>query len=257
MTSLISRNRITGRVLVAPSQLECLGALALGLAALSATGWRLAVDPSHGETVWGSPSFSGAVASEARTERPADRAETGVISLSAETRTFNVPPHRSPGDAPLFPATDAKGTEQPSLTDLAHAPLSLSLAGSAPSWRVLRDSDLRHAAHPPSSSNAGADLERFAKSLAADWRAPPVRDLSLFVATDDEGLSWSFTKTSPNFGRLVYQEERVDFGRFSAGVAMQQADASFALAYLEEDGPSKFGVDTGEDYVGVVMTYRR
>lgn len=96
-----------------------------------------------------------------------------------------------------------------------------------------------------------------AEGFVPDWQTPIVRDLSLFVANDDEALSWSFSRASPNYGRVSYQEERVELGKLAAGLALAVDDMQLALAYVEREQPSMLGYTAREDYAGLIWTFRR
>lgn len=135
----------------------------------------------------------------------------------------------------------------------------------APPVRMGLDLSQRHArwrnggpvrAAAPSPSG-GRSLDAMAKGWVPDWRAPSTGDLSLFVAADDEALTWALSSDSPNSGRVTYQDDRVEVGELSAGVAISLADSQIALAYLERDAPTQFGYATRENMAGVVWTLRR
>lgn len=109
----------------------------------------------------------------------------------------------------------------------------------------------------PRAPPAGNALETRVQGWVPDWRAPAQRDISLFVAADDEAVSWSLSDSSPNHGRLAYQGERVEVGDMSAGVSMAVEDMQVSLAYVSRDAPSALGYSEREDYAGLVWTYRR
>ncbi len=100
-------------------------------------------------------------------------------------------------------------------------------------------------------------LRSRAATIVPDWQAPVVRDLSLFVANDDEALSWSFSESSPNYGRVSYQEDRVEIGKLAAGVSVALDDMQLALAYVSREEPSQLGYTAHEDYAGLIWTFRR
>jgi hypothetical protein len=112
------------------------------------------------------------------------------------------------------------------------------------------------ALHAPPRARASAWRSR-AEAFVPDWQTPVVRDLSLFVANDDEALSWSFSRASPNYGRVSYQEERVEIGKLAAGVSIALDDMQLALAYVEREQPSQLGYTAHEDYAGLIWTFRR
>lgn len=239
--------------------LDGLTPVALALAAFATTSWQLMLRDGSttalpSETEAPAPAFTLAPAAMGFSA-PEDFAAKHIDQSQADLPVWRPPfaaeqrgGNLSQDGRPSPPAAQASALPSPVAIRLDARPF-----GWRPSGQMLIAP--LHAAPEPRAGKSA--LEGVAEDLAPDWRAPLQRDVSLFVATDDEALSWSFSQSSPNFGRLVYQEDRVDFGRFSAGVAVQQADASLAVAYLEEDAPSRFGVDTSERYVGVLMTYRR
>lgn len=108
-------------------------------------------------------------------------------------------------------------------------------------------------AYAPQDDNR---LEALAEDLAPDWRAPTSGDVSLFVAGDDEAVGWALTKRAGQ-ARVTYQEDRVEVGELSAGVAMTLSDSQLALAYVERDAPAQFGYAPRENMAGVVWTLRR
>lgn len=147
--------------------------------------------------------------------------------------------------------------------DMSRVPLTLNL--SSPGHEVRREDRRERAARashlagfvalraPPSQTA----LRSRAEAWVPDWRAPAERDLALFVAADDEALSWSFSESSPNKGRLAYQGDRVEVGEMSAGVSLGLRDMQLALAYVSREEPSQLGYTAREDYAGMVWTYKR
>ncbi len=107
------------------------------------------------------------------------------------------------------------------------------------------------------SATLSAALNDMADDLATGWQAPDVRDLSLFIASDDKALAWSFTEASPNFGGVTYQEDRVDIGSMAAGVSLGLQDMQLSLAYVEREDAAVWGYRQEEEYAGVILTLTR
>jgi|CXWL01.1.fsa_nt_gi hypothetical protein len=109
---------------------------------------------------------------------------------------------------------------------------------------VIREATLRQ--------SAAQMLEDF----AITWQPPNVRDVSLFVASGDESVSWSFTDASPNQGGVAYQDGRVEVGTASAGIALSLDSTQVALAHVQTQDVSFWGQRQEEDYSGVILTLK-
>lgn len=107
------------------------------------------------------------------------------------------------------------------------------------------------------SATLSAALNDMADDLATGWQEPDVRDLSLFIASDDKALAWSFTEASPNYGGVTYQEDRVDIGSMAAGVSLGLQDMQLSLAYVEREDAAVWGYRQEEEYAGVILTLTR
>ncbi|KAF0181828.1 MAG: hypothetical protein FD124_1622 [Alphaproteobacteria bacterium] len=172
-----------------------------------------------------------------------------------------VRPNHDAVPSPADPLEALRAPQGPLLGPLAmsRAPLTLDLSTSRNDGRRERASGASHLAgfvalRAPVTQNA---LRARAEAWVPDWRAPAQRDLALFVAADDEALSWSFSDSSPNQGRLAYQGDRVEVGEMSAGVSLAVRDMQLALAYVSREEPSQLGYTAREDYAGMVWTYKR
>ncbi|MBT9445597.1 MAG: hypothetical protein IV086_07870 [Hyphomonadaceae bacterium] len=190
-------------------------------------------------------------------------------------RALAVPPASAPGIEPAPMAQVAVAPNQESdpspsdaivqlrapmgPPDVSRVPLTLNLSSPRGDGRRERAAGASHLAgfvalRAPASQNA---LRSRAEAWVPDWRAPAGRDLALFVAADDEALSWSFSDSSPNQGRLAYQSDRVEVGQMSAGVSLAVRDMQLALAYVSREEPSQLGYTAREDYAGMVWTFKR
>jgi hypothetical protein len=98
--------------------------------------------------------------------------------------------------------------------------------------------------------------EAILQDVATTWQAPDMRDLSFFVASGDEAISWSFTEASPNHGAIAYDEARVEVGEASAGIALSVDSAQVALAHVQTQDVSFWGQRQEEDYSGVILTMK-
>jgi hypothetical protein len=94
------------------------------------------------------------------------------------------------------------------------------------------------------------------QDIATTWQTPDMRDISLFVASGDEAISWSFTEASPNHGGVAYQEARVEVGETAAGIAVSMDSAQVALAHVQTQDVSFWGQRQEEDYSGVILTMK-
>jgi hypothetical protein len=103
-------------------------------------------------------------------------------------------------------------------------------------------------------------LHDFGQTLVADWQAPPRQqsDVALFVAADDETLSWALNRTSPNHGALAYADDQVELGERAVGVSMSLGEARVAAAYVEREYKAPFRGARGaeESFAGLTLTYR-
>ena len=107
------------------------------------------------------------------------------------------------------------------------------------------------------SGGVKSALRSAASGLVDNWSAPEGSDheVSLFVSTDDEALSWSLSHGSRNYGGVTYQKDRVDIGNAAAGLAVSIGDAQVAAAYVQRDVGSNFGGHS-QDYGGIILTLR-
>lgn len=112
----------------------------------------------------------------------------------------------------------------------------------------------------PIATGASERLRALADNLVADWQAPQrqQQDIALFVASEDEALSWSLNRASPNHGALAYNGEQVELGELAVGVSMSVGDARVAAAYVEREYSAPFrGADSlDENFAGLTLTYR-
>ena len=110
----------------------------------------------------------------------------------------------------------------------------------------------------PAADNRGmqARAEALLEDISLDWQAPNARDISFFIASGDEALSWSFSEASPNHGAVAYQEDRVEIGEAAAGVALSLEGAQVALAHVQTQDVSFWGQRQEEDYSGVILTMK-
>lgn len=106
-------------------------------------------------------------------------------------------------------------------------------------------------------------LEALADTLGADYQAADIstRDISLFLAADDEAISWSLTQASPNYGQVAYEDERVDVGNLAVGVALNLENARIAAAYVEREVDTRMNARFGEasreqNFVGAIVTLK-
>lgn len=98
--------------------------------------------------------------------------------------------------------------------------------------------------------------EALLQDVAITWQPPETRDISLFVASGDEAISWSFSEESPNHGAVAYDERRVEIGEASAGIALSMDSAQVALAHVQTQDVSFWGQRQEEDYSGVILTMK-
>ncbi|UPT62245.1 MAG: hypothetical protein M0D54_18035 [Hyphomonadaceae bacterium JAD_PAG50586_4] len=111
-------------------------------------------------------------------------------------------------------------------------------------------------------TNAGLRerLQDFGHTLVSDWQAPPRQqsDVALFVAADDETLSWALNRTSPNHGALAYADDQVELGERAVGVSISLGETRFAAAYVEREYKAPFRGARGaeESFAGLTLTYR-
>lgn len=144
------------------------------------------------------------------------------------------------------PAAVETAPEQP--ISFVDNTLNLELGDVSYGYEPLQPSAHDWTARP----NLADRLERTALRLLPE-RVPTsygARELSLFVASDDEALSWSMSRASPNHGGLAYERDGIDVGDLSAGVALSTADMDVALAYVDP------GSHADEDYAGILVTLR-
>ena len=192
--------------------------------------------------------------------RPADAPESLGAASSCDISSSATPQTTQRVEVQpntVAPATEAVVETPPIPAEEAFTRLSLDL--SAP--RVLAGqlgASGGFALHAPSQPHTRISRWRSrAEAFVPDWQTPVVRDLSLFVANDDEALSWSFSHASPNYGRVSYQEDRVEIGKLAAGVSVALDDMQLALAYVAREEPSQLGYTAHEDYAGLIWTFRR
>lgn len=136
-------------------------------------------------------------------------------------------------------------------------PLQINLAFSTTTDTGTVGTSSPPAMTAPRPEPARARLETMADSLVTDWSRPALRDVSVFVSADDEALSWSLSRASPNYNRLTYREDRVDIGEFAAGVSLGRGETDLALAVVEKEQGSNLGHSVDARYVGLIWTHRR
>lgn len=133
---------------------------------------------------------------------------------------------------------------------LLHAPAS-GMGGS-------QSHDVATEAH--TDQGLGERMRQLGQRLVADWQASPQQqsDVALFVAADDETLSWALNRTSPNHGALAYADDQVELGELAVGVSMSLGEARVAAAYVEREYQSPLrGANGGEEsFAGLTLTYR-
>ncbi|WP_135211594.1 hypothetical protein [Vitreimonas flagellata] len=132
----------------------------------------------------------------------------------------------------------------------------------------------RPASDRPPSNNSAAEarsdlqtneglrdrLHEIGQIFVADLRVSPSHqsDVAVFVAADDETLSWALNRTNPNHGTLAYADDQVELGDLAIGVSMSMGEARVAAAYVEREYIAPFrganGVD--ESFAGLTLTYR-
>jgi hypothetical protein len=85
----------------------------------------------------------------------------------------------------------------------------------------------------------------------------------MFVASDDEALTWSPGQRTefggPRSGGFSLQE-RVEVGDVSAGVTYERGNVQASLAYVEREVSTQVGRDSysqDESFTGVTVTMRR
>lgn len=109
---------------------------------------------------------------------------------------------------------------------------------------------------PIDQGGVRAAAEAILQDVAMTWQTPETRDISLFVASGDEAISWSFSEESPNHGAVAYDERRVEIGEASAGIALSMDSAQVALAHVQTQDVSLWGQRQEEDYSGVILTMK-
>jgi hypothetical protein len=178
--------------------------------------------------------------------------------VSATPVVFNVPASMLQPLAPLapapMPAVDPAIASEVSFRDDALRLTLPNLFARAEQEPTL-DSGAR--AHAPASMSDRLD------EMAADltYEAPKAdsHDVAVFVAADDEAVSWTLNQSSPNYGNVAYEEDRVEVGDLSAGVALTTDDMRIAAAYVERDMDMRLGrgfENHDQRYAGVIVTFK-
>jgi hypothetical protein len=138
--------------------------------------------------------------------------------------------------------------------------LVLHAPAAARNMRQANTSASEARTEAPSHEGLRERLHDFGQTLVADWQAPPRHqsDVALFVAADDETLSWALNRTSPNHGALAYADDQVELGERAVGVSMSLGEARVAAAYVEREYKAPFHGARGaeESFAGLTLTYR-
>lgn len=115
-------------------------------------------------------------------------------------------------------------------------------------------------AEAPTNEGWRARLHDLGQTLVADWQAPSQQqsDIAVFLAAENETLSWAINRASPNHGALAYAEDQVELGERAVGVSMSMGEARVAAAYVEREYKAPFRGATGveESFAGLTLTYR-
>jgi hypothetical protein len=127
----------------------------------------------------------------------------------------------------------------------------------------LRPSDISASEPPhaaPTPEGWRERLHDLGQTLVADWQAPPQQqsDIAVFLAAEDETLSWAINRASPNHGALAYADDQVELGERAVGVSMSLGEARVAAAYVEREYKAPFRGARGaeESFAGLTLTYR-
>lgn len=85
------------------------------------------------------------------------------------------------------------------------------------------------------------------------------RSVYVFVASEDEALTWQPGARGAQTGSLALQE-RIEVGDVSAGVTYERDGVQASLAYVERDAATRVGQENfsqDESFTGVTVTMRR
>jgi hypothetical protein len=261
--------RVTGAVSLEPStvaleagQHAAFGAAALvGILAVGASFYNSTTPPAADVQPAPLPVYSEAPAANAdvlSTEEAVFEPEAEAWGMTATPVVFNVPANmlRPIEAAPLTlaPTIDPGVASAVAFRDDALR-LSQPILFSRPDEEATLDSGGR--AHAP--ERMSERLEDMAADLTYETPELDSRDIAVFVAADDEAVSWSLNASSPNYGNVAYEEDRVEVGDLSAGVALTTDDVRIAAAYVERDLDMRLGrgfEDHDQRYAGVIVTFK-
>lgn len=179
-----------------------------------------------------------------------------VAPIPRARATQQEPPAKEPlGIDPHFAPLEHQALAGAKVSFDERGRLVLEASGAEAAWSGVEPA--RASTAPP---QAPEPLRQMAEALVSDWQAPRGRenDIALFVASEDETLSWSLNASSPNHGALAYADDQVELGEIAIGVAMSLGDARLAAAYVEREYHAPLrGADGGEEsFAGLTLTYR-
>lgn len=193
-------------------------------------------------------------------------ASEAFASPTMIAQSSEAPSHVTPVMLPL-PAAHLPPVSAPAASSIEPA-LASGVADVAVLLRLEPASRFGAAANAPHLDDAlrarapqaqDGRLAALADDLAATYQRPAAatRDFALFVASDDEAVSWSLSQASRNYGGLAYQDGSVEIGNIAAGVSLTMEDVRIAAAYVERDLDMRLGrgfESQDQRYAGVVVT---
>lgn len=139
-----------------------------------------------------------------------------------------------------------------SASEVGGSPVDIGVAPRA-TVRISQDGDIE---------SAGGGLEarvgRRLRGLVGEWTSPTWDNPTwyFFIADDDEAIAWTPGARADGRRSFAYQEDRVEIGDTSIGIAIEAAGAQAAIAYVERDIQGKYG-SAEENFTGVTLTWRR
>jgi hypothetical protein len=157
------------------------------------------------------------------------------------------------------PAAGHDRGEQPRRVELELAagggdsPLDVSIAQRA-SLGADANGDLAR-------QGAGSEL-RIGRGLVQERDSARGRSVYVFVASDDEALTWQPGARSEfgGQGASLAMQDRVEVGDLSAGVTYERNGVQASLAYVEREESTRVGRQSfsqDESFTGVTVTMRR
>ncbi|MDX2275946.1 MAG: hypothetical protein NW206_10910 [Hyphomonadaceae bacterium] len=233
-------------------------AAVVGVLAVGASLYDRLAGPHSAAPLAEAPNYADAASTEdleltATPEAPA----THAPELTAETATpvvFNVSAHMLEPLPLIAPAFDAGLA-----SDVAFQEEALRLNQTSPFSRSEDEAVIQTDARVHAPQSVSARLNAMAGELSYHEPLEGSRDVALFVAGDDEAVSWALNGSSPNYGAVAYEEGRVDVGNLSAGVALTTDDVRVAAAYVERDMDMRLGrgfENRDQHYAGVIVTFK-